>query len=1059
MQSKITTQLSLHIDNHGRSNNLRIRGLPEEEGAVNIKLKAVEIFNFILGANTLTPSNLDHAHRALRPKDMANPIPRDIICYMHNLNQKEDILRSARKIGAVVYQDSQLQISQMVLKAPPHKLTARYAAAVQVTPSDLQIPDRILLTVTSNADFSPVISCANIQRLFEEEVGYARLGHIMSEGKIKSLRDITVTFTNSQQDHYLHVQLKHIIATLPKRDGDHDSLTPFEMLCATKEQPCNLISDIQKILLGLKHTTKPYFVRCWEEDCGIILTDAQPYLREYINVRVFLFTLEKLNNDTAILPNITLGYHLYDSCLDTRKAVKSVLQIISGPGRTVPNYSCSNHGKLAGFIGDRYSSTTIAIAQILGVYSYTQISYGATDFSLSDRQVYPHFFRMLHNDRVYYFIIAKLLRYFGWTWVGIFETEDGNIGNQESIILSRYLMDQGICVAYTIQRQAVINNNIKSIRDIVKQSSAQVIVLCGPFTNTVMITLSELKDVFHSKTFILPPSWASDGQIFLKDLETFNGSLSVESYPSIIYGTGNYFDDIRPSKFPTDRILEDFWFYKFSCFSANASKNIFAQKFYHFSLENCTGQEKLNHVKSYLFIGTAPRVDLAVNVLAQALNNMTVGVNDYEKEQNMNRYRHQLRHSLYNKPFRLGPWNPKPCFTKHGEHVTPNMILNWRSKSFGNVQYEIVGIYTPWALQDQKIRMFSKMIKWKTSDNMVPISRCSEPCLPGQRKMPTSGIHSCCYNCVQCSEGEISNVTDSENCIKCPDNEWPNERKDRCIPKLVEFLSYTDGALATVLASGSIVFCIIAVIILGLVITHWDTPIVKANNRNLSFILLVSILLSFLCVFLFLGRPVAITCMLRQVSFGIIFSVAVSSHLAKTIMVYIAFKATKPGSMWKKWLGMKLSNSIVFFCSSVQIIISISWLATYPPYQEQDTHSSQGTIIIQCNEGSVFAFYSVLGYMGLLAAVSFIIAFLARTLPDSFNEAKYITFSMLVFCSVWIAMIPAYLSTKGKYMVAVEVFAILASSAGLLGCIFFPKCYMILFRPEMNTKNYIFQNS
>ncbi|KAM8976918.1 vomeronasal type-2 receptor 26-like [Pelodytes ibericus] len=782
----------------------------------------------------------------------------------------------------------------------------------------------------------------------------------------------------------------------------------------------------------------------------------RPYLREYINVRVFLFTLEKMNNHTAILPNITLGYHLYDSCQDQRKAVKSVLQIVSGRGRTVPNYSCSNHGKLAGFIGDRYSSTTIAIAQILGVYSYTQISYGATDFSLSDRQVYPHFFRMLQNDRVYYSIMAKLLRYFGWTWIGIFETEDGNTGNQESIILSRYLMDQGICVAYTIKRPTGIDSNIKSIQEIVKQSSAQVIVLCGPFTHTVILTLAQLQDVFHSKTFILPPSWASDGNIFMTDFETFNGSLSVESYPKVISGTGNYFDDIRPSKFTTDRILEDFWTFRFHCFSANVSKNIFFQSFYPFSLKNCTGQEQLNHVRNYLIGGISPRVDFAVHFLAQALNDMKVGVNDYEKEQNMYRYRHQLRHYLYNTEFRLGTRDPQPCFTKHGEHVTSEIILNWRSKSYGYIENELVGVY---GLHDQKLCMNSEMIKWKTSDNMVPISRCSEPCLPGQRKMPTSGIHSCCYNCVQCSEGEISNVTDSESCIKCPDSKWPNERKDRCIPKLVEFLSYTDGALATVLASGSIVFCLTAVIILGLVITHWDTPIVKANNRNLSFILLIAILLSFLCVFLFLGRPVDITCMLREVSFGIIFSVAVSSVLAKTIMVYIAFKSTKPGSMLKKWLGMKLSNSIAFSCSSVQIIISFSWLVTYPPFQEQDTHSKQGKIIIQCNEGSVTAFYSVLGYMGLLAAVSFIIAFLARNLPDSFNEAKYITFSMLVFCSVWIAMIPAYLSTRGKYMVAVEVFAILTSSAGLLCCIFFPKCYIILFRPEMNTKNYILQNA
>ncbi|KAM8975833.1 vomeronasal type-2 receptor 26-like [Pelodytes ibericus] len=291
--------------------------------------------------------------------------------------------------------------------------------------------------------------------------------------------------------------------------------------------------------------------------------------------------------------------------------------------------------------------------------------------------------------------------------------------------------------------------------------------------------------------------------------------------------------------------------------------------------------------------------------------------------------------------------------------------------------------------------------------------------------------------------------------MKCPDHEWPNEKKDQCIPKMVEFLSYTDDVLAAVLSSVSVLLCLMTVLILIIFISYWNTPIVIANNRHLSFILLVSILLSFLCVFLFLGRPVDITCMLRQISFGVIFSVAVSSVLAKTIMVYIAFKATKPGSMWKKWIGVKLSNSIVLFFSSIQVGISISWLATSPPFQELDKHSYEGKIIIQCNEGSVFAFYSVLGYLGFLAVVSFIIAFLARTLPDSFNEAKYITFSMLVFCSVWIAMIPAYLSTKGKYMVAVEIFAILTSSAGLLGCIFSPKCYIIVFKPEMNTKMYL----
>nr|XP_006009626.2 PREDICTED: vomeronasal type-2 receptor 26-like [Latimeria chalumnae] len=413
----------------------------------------------------------------------------------------------------------------------------------------------------------------------------------------------------------------------------------------------------------------------------------------------------------------------------------------------------------------------------------------------------------------------------------------------------------------------------------------------------------------------------------------------------------------------------------------------------------------------------------------------------------------QLLHYVKNVHFKNNAGD-EIFFDKNGNPPPAYDIVNWHLLPDGSAREVKIGSIDFSATQGLHLVINESAIMWNGGNTQIPRSVCSEGCSPGYRKAIRPREPICCFDCVLCANGEISNQTDSTDCMKCPDDQWSNDRQDMCIPKTFEFLSYKDpmGETLSVLAS---FFAVIPITILCIFIKYRDTPIVKANNRELSYLLLLALVLCFLCSLIFIDKPRIWTCMARQAAFGIIFALCVSCVLAKTIMVVIAFNATKPNSNLKKWVGPKLASSIVLVCTVIQVIICVAWLATFPPFPEYNMKSQIGIIIIECNQGSSTAFWCVLGYMGLLAIICFIVAFLARNLPGSFNEAKFITFSMLVFVSVWLAFIPAYLSTKGKYMVAVEIFAILASSAGLLACIFFPKCYIIVLRPDMNTKEYL----
>ncbi|XP_066430845.1 vomeronasal type-2 receptor 26-like [Eleutherodactylus coqui] len=830
-------------------------------------------------------------------------------------------------------------------------------------------------------------------------------------------------------------------ASLPKQSQEaHITLIHKENkdpeMCGSY-RPISLINlDMKlwaKLLAERLGVFMPYLIgeeqaAAFADDIVFLITNPEeslPRLTEHLE-EFGLVSNFKINFSKSIILNISIPSARYESLS------------VNSP------FTCSNTS--LDYLGIKLTKKAEDLYSANFVPQIGQISYGASDPSLSHRLLYPHVFRMVQNYHIHNMAISELLEHFGWTWVGILVSDD-ETGEDELQILTKYMRERGICAAFIITLR---NKNYNRILQAINNPQVNIIIMCGTFFPHILVLIQSYEFIFSDNTFILSPSWTSTApKGIIEDLLVYNGSLTV-MFSSFFPGLEDFKKIYR--KHDDMNQIQSYWRLLHDLAKSN-DLDYFISDYVINKEHNYTQNYTVPNLRDSLTSGVIPRLYSAVEVLAKALHEMFLFIKDEYEENSITgflHYRRKLQRYIQMMKSSPDPMRPSYYFNEQGEAVHPYKIIN--RLNIGDAIQEVeVGNYTPWAFSGEKLHINRQSITWKHTKE-IPVSRCSDQCSPGSRKKTGETIHACCYDCVPCAEGEISNITDAENCIKCQSDEWPNEKRDRCLPKVVEFISYQNDTMASVFSGISVFGCLVTSFTFGIFIFYQDTPIVKANNRNLSYLLLVSIILSFLSVFLFLGRPSDVTCRLRETSFGIFFSIAVSSLLAKTTMVCVAFKSTKPGSPWRKWLNVKLPYTIVLLCSSIQVVICVIWLSIFPPFQDLDTQSYPGKIIIQCNEGSNICFYSMLGYMGLLAAVSFVLAFMVRTLPDSFNEAKYITFSMLLFCSVWISMIPAYLSTRGKYMVVVEIFAVMASSAGLLGCVFLPKCFVILFKSEMNIK-------
>ncbi|XP_046907848.1 extracellular calcium-sensing receptor-like [Hypomesus transpacificus] len=802
----------------------------------------------------------------------------------------------------------------------------------------------------------------------------------------------------------------------------------------------------------LSFTTLPAAMRCTGFN-----------FRTFRWMQTMIFAIEEINRNASLLPGVTLGYKIYDSCSTPYHALSAAMELMEGDrgvGEVKGGLGGTCSVSVPVVIGDGGSTQSLVVARVLGVFHVPQVSYFSSCACLSDKSQFPAFLRTMPSDFFQVDALVQLVQHFGWTWVGVVAGDDA-YGRGGAQIFAEKVQKLGACVAL---HEIIPKNHeeaaMAAIVADIRASKAGVVLVFALEQDAGALFDEVLRQRLTGVQWLASEAWSTASVLSMPPCyrPILLGSMGFAIRRAHITGLQDFLLRLHPSspEAPLDPFLGPFWEAVFGCSLSQGESGGHGS-----IVPPCSGKENLGNVRNIYSDVSQLRISYnvykAVYAIAHALHDLRgceAGRGPLPLQACLDAHNFQpwqLLHYLKQVDY-TNAFNEETKFDENGDPVAMYDLVSWQERADGQVDFVTVGRFDQTiSVARRKLQIQETDIVWSSNQTTAPLSVCSSSCLPGTRKAIKPNLPVCCFDCVVCTAGEISNETDAIDCVRCLPEFWSNPDRTACIPRQLDFLSYSDTMGVTLLAlalTGS--FC--TTLVLLIFACHRQTPIVRANNSELSFLLLFSLTLCFLCSLTFIGRPSEWSCMLRHTAFGITFVLCISCVLGKTIVVLMAFRATLPGSDVMKWFGPPQQRAIILMCTLVQVVICVVWLAVAPPTPHRLMSHEDAQIILLCDEGSALGFSLVLGYIGLLASLCLLLAFLARKLPDNFNEAKLITFSMLIFCTVWVAFIPAYVSSPGKFTVAVEIFAILASSYGLLVCIFAPKCYIILLRPERNTK-------
>ncbi|KAM3617246.1 uncharacterized protein V6R79_003813 [Siganus canaliculatus] len=548
--------------------------------------------------------------------------------------------------------------------------------------------------------------------------------------------------------------------------------------------------DLHHASRPLQHD-RPEFTNCTSE----------PFLlSSYRRFQLMRFAVEEINNSTSLLPNVSLGYEIFDHCSDTQN-FPGIFKLISVNGLIQPwGDQYSNVSRLIAVVGAYTSTETRTFAPLFMMNNIPVISYGAQSSIFSRKEFFPSFLRTVRPNKDIIQVIVNILQYFEWRWVAFLNTDD-DYGNDGRQVFIKMIKDTEICLGYT---KGLTNfTDYTPVFDQIKELDIPIIIVFAPEWTVEALILSAIKQNISKKVWIANDAWSLNKKLPKKDgIRSIGTVLGVAEPRLTIPGFNDFINASRSQE--------------------NGDKQMFCNQVY-----NGTGvsaKDVINADPSFSFSAYS-----AVYAIAHALHRV-LQCGSESCNSNARVRPHEVLAELKKSNFTL--LNQSIGFDENGDlQYGEYLIVYWNHRG----EAERVGFYK--FQPSSRLDINKSKIQWHTEEE-IPISVCSSECPEGYKRK-YEGVHQCCFACEKCPKGTFVNSTvDPYACQQCDkETEWSAEGSTSCSLREVEYVPFTDTGAILVMV-GALVFVALTLAMSVLFAINYNTPVVRSAGGPMCFLIL-----------------------------------------------------------------------------------------------------------------------------------------------------------------------------------------------------------------------------